>query len=241
MVVALSLSEPPRSRTSGIAERDAQDSQPGPHEEPDVTTLEQLIGARGCPAILTMEVQRGVIGDLAALRPLADVVDEAGMIPNIAALLAVARRQGTPVVHCRAVFRHDRAGSFRNVPMVNRMLENPDHLLLGSPQAELVPELGPGETDLDSARMHGMSPFFGTALDPMLRSAGVATVIATGVSLNVGIPGMVIEAINRGYHVVIPTDCVVGYPPEYGQAVLANSLARITTLTTSKEILDIWG
>ncbi len=205
------------------------------------TTLEQLIGRAAIPAILTMEVQRGLVGDLATIQPLADVVDELGMIPNIAALLAVARRQGTPVVHCRAEFRADRAGSFRNVPMVNRLLENPDHVLEGSPQAELVPELGPEDTDLDSARTHGMSPFFGTALDPMLRSAGVSTVIATGISLNVGIPGMVIEALNRGYHVVVPTDCVAGYPSEYGQAVLANSLARITTLTTSKEILEIWS
>ncbi|MBW2268918.1 MAG: cysteine hydrolase [Deltaproteobacteria bacterium] len=188
-----------------------------------------------------MEVQRGVVGDLAAIRPLADVVAELGIIPKIAALLAVARRQGTPVVHCRAVFRHDRAGSFRNVPMVNRLLENPDHVLEGSPQAELVPELGPEKTDLDTTRYHGMSPFFGTPLDPMLRSAGVSTLIATGVSLNVGILGVVIEAINRGYHVVIPTDCVAGYPQEYGQDVLANSLARITTLTTSQEILDIWA
>lgn len=205
------------------------------------TTLEQLIGRRAMPAILTMEVQRGVVGDLAAIRPLADVVEELGIIPNTAALLAIARRQGTPIVHCRAVFRSDRAGSFRNVPMVNRLLEDPDHILVGSPHAEVVPEFGPEETDLDSARTHGMSPFFGTALDPMLRSAGVSTVIATGVSLNVGIPGMVIEALNRGYHVVIPTDCVAGYPPEYGQAVLANSLARIATLTTSQEILDLWG
>ena len=206
-----------------------------------MTTLEQLIGPAGRAAILTMEIQRGVVGDLSAIRPLADVVDELGIIPNTAALLAVARRRGTPVIHCRAVFRRDRAGSFRNVPMVNRLLENPDHLLEGSPQAELVPALGPAETDLDSPRHHGMSPFTGTPLDPMLRSAGVSTVIATGVSLNVGILGMVIEAINRGYHVVVPTDCVAGYPPEYGQAVLANSLARVTTLTTSQEILDLWG
>lgn len=204
-----------------------------------MTILEQLI-KQAQPAILTMEVQRGVIGDLTAIRPLAEVVEEQGVIPNTAAMLAVARRRGVPVVHCRAVFRHDRAGSFRNVPMVNRLLENPDHLLEGSPQAELVPEFGPEETDLDSPRYHGMSPFFGTNLDPMLRSAGVNTLIVTGASLNVGIVGMVIEGINRGYHIVIPTDCVAGYPPEYAQAVLANSLARITTQTTSREILELW-
>ena len=36
----------------------------------------------------------------------------------------------------------------------------------------------PEEGDLDSVRLHGMSPSYGTPLDPMLRSLGVSTVIA---------------------------------------------------------------
>ena len=60
--------------------------------------------------------------------------------------------------------------------------------------------------------------------------------IATGVSLNVGIFGLTVEAIGRGYHVVMPTDCVAGHPIEYGEQVLKNSLAQLTTLTTSGEI-----
>jgi nicotinamidase-related amidase len=202
--------------------------------------LESLV-TPGRAAVLTMEVQRGVVGDLASIRVLADRVAEVGLVPKTAALLAGARRHGVPVVHCRAAFRSDRAGSFRNVPMVNRLLENPDHLVLGSPEADVVPEFGPEEGDLDSVRLHGMSPFFGTNLDPTLRSLGVSTVIATGVSLNVGVLGLVIEAINRGYSVVVPTDCVTGYPADYAAAVLEHSLARITTQTTSEKILATWG
>jgi len=202
--------------------------------------LEELV-AVGRVAVLTMEVQRGVVGDLASIRPLADVVDSVALIPNTAKLLHAARAARVPVVHCRAAFRADRAGSFRNVPMVNRLLENPKHLLLGSPEAEVVPEFGPEPGDLDSVRLHGMSPFHGTELDPFLRSCGVSTVVATGVSLNVGIVGLAIEAINRGYHVVIASDCVVGHPIEYGEAVLANSLGRITTQTTSQDLIAVWA
>lgn len=205
-----------------------------------MSELERLV-APGRAAVLTMEVQRGVVGDLASIRPLADVVEAQGVIPRTASLLVAARRGAAAVIHCRAAFRPDRAGSFRNVAMVNRLLENPGHMLLGSPEAELVPELGPEESDLDSVRLHGMSPFYGTELDPMLRSCGVSTVIATGVSLNVGILGMVIEAINRGYDVVIPTDCVAGYPTDYAEAVLQNSLGRITTQTTCDELLALWA
>ncbi len=205
-----------------------------------MTKIEDL-AAIGRTAVLTMELQRGVVGDLAQIRGLADVVEAQGLPERVGGLLAAARAAGLPVVHCRAAFRRDRAGSFRNVPMVNRLLEDPDYMEIGSPAVDVIPELGPEPGDLDSVRLHGMSPFHGTSLDPTLRSLGVETVVATGVSLNVGILGVVIEALNHGYHVVLPTDCVTGYPPEYAEMVLANSLARITTQTTAGELTALWA
>jgi len=69
---------------------------------------------------------------------------------------------------------------------------------------------------------------------------GVTTGIARGVSLDVGIQGMVIEAVKHGYHGVLVRDCVAGYPPDYAEAVLENSLARITTQTTAAELESLW-
>jgi nicotinamidase-related amidase len=201
--------------------------------------LEDLVKP-GRAAILTMEMQRGVIGDLSALRALADVVESQGVGKRLGGLLDGARKADIAVIHCRAAFRPDRRGSYANVPMVNHMLKNPEHMLLGEASTEVIPELGPAEGDLDSVRLHGMSPFTGTNLDSTLRSMGVDTVIATGVSLNVGIQGMVLEASNHGYHVVLVKDCVAGYPPDYAAAVLENSLARITTQTTADELLGLW-
>ena len=132
-------------------------------------SLEELV-APGKAAILTMEMQRGVIGDLSSIRPLADLVASEGIPARTGGLLEVARRRDVPVIHCRAGFRRDRRGSYDNVPMVNALLQNPDYLVMGEPSTEVIPELGPAETDLDSARLHGMSPFIGTSLDPTLRS-----------------------------------------------------------------------
>lgn len=195
----------------------------------------------GNAAVLTMEMQRGVIGDLAVIKVLAEVIAAQGIPTRLGNLLDGARRANVPVIHCRAAFRRDRAGSFDNVPMVNAMLEDPDYLVVGEPAADVIPELGPAPSDLDSVRLHGMSPFHATDLDAKLRSAGVKTVIATGVSLNVGIQGVVIEAINHGYHVVLVTDCVAGYPTDYADQVLKHSLARITTQTTAEELLSLWA
>jgi nicotinamidase-related amidase len=202
-------------------------------------TLSELVKPGGV-AVVTMELQRAVVGDLSRIPDLVKAVADAGIVPATARLLRAARSRGVRVIHCTAAFRRDRAGSFRNVPLVNRLLRDPDYLIAGTPDVELMPELGPEPQDLLSQRLHGMSPFYGTSLDPMLRSEGARTVIATGVSLNVGIVGLTIEAINRGYHVVIPTDCVAGFPLDYGKLVLERTLEQLATLTSVDAIAEVW-
>ena len=63
---------------------------------------------------------------------------------------------------------------------------------------------------------------------------------ATGVSLNRGVTGMTLEAVNYGYRVVIPTDCVVGYPKEYGDMMLEHTLAPLAWLSTAEAIMAAW-
>src|SRR5581483_7513569 len=95
--------------------------------------------------------------------------------------------------------------------------------------------------DIVESRRHGISPFGGTSLDATLRGLGVTTVVATGVSVNLGIFGLVVEAVNHGYHVVVPTDAVAGVPADYAEAVVANSLALLATMTRVADLLRVWG
>jgi len=192
-------------------------------------------------AVLTMEVQRAVIGDLTAFPELAEAAARAAVIPNIARVLDAARPLHIPVIHCLAEFRADRAGTVVNCALIGSMIRNPDHMLTGSPSAELVPELGPESGDLVSTRLHGVSPFIGTSLDPWLRSLGIRTVVATGVSVNLGVLGLAIEAVNFGYRVVVPRDTVAGVPADYANAVLENTFPLIATLTTTDDLLNAWG
>jgi nicotinamidase-related amidase len=191
-------------------------------------------------AVVCMEMQRGVVGDLSRVPALASAVRDAGLVEATASLLGAARRAGVRVVFCTAAFRADRAGTHRNVPLIEVLLEDPDHMRVGSEEVEVIPALAPEPADLVCQRFHGISPFAGTALDATLRAEGVTTVVATGVSLNLGVLGLAIEAVNHGYRVVIPTDCVVGVPAEYGEQVLRRSLAHIATLTTSRAIIEAW-
>jgi nicotinamidase-related amidase len=146
-----------------------------------------------------------------------------------------------PVVHCTAEFRSDRAGTTVNCQLVAAVLRNPEHLLAGSAAVEIIAELGPEPSDLVSARLHGVSPFTGTSLDTWLRNLGVRTVVATGVSVNLGVLGLAIEAVNLGYGVVVPRDAVAGLPQEYADAVLDNTFPLISTVTTVDSLIEAWG
>jgi nicotinamidase-related amidase len=192
-------------------------------------------------AVLTMELQRGVIGDTAALPVLAEAVAAANVVPNTARLVRAARAAGARVVHCTAEFRADRAGSVNNSPLLAAMAKRPGNIVVGSPAAQVVPELGPEPSDLFAPRSHGVSPFTGTGLDQLLRNLGVRTVVATGVSLNVALLGLAIEAVNLGYQVVVPTDAVTGIPREYAEAVLTNTMAMLATLVTVDDVIAAWA
>jgi nicotinamidase-related amidase len=191
-------------------------------------------------AVLTMEMQRGVVGDLAVVPELAATVVANGTLGAISRLLGAARTAGVRVVHCTAEFRPDRAGSASNCPMLAVMLRNPDHLVAGSDAVKLAPELDLHPSDIVSARLHGVSPFTGTSLDIMLRNMGIRTVVATGVSVNLGVLGLAIEAVNLGYRVILPTDCVTGVPSDYASAVITNTLALLAFRTTADNLIGAW-
>lgn len=189
-------------------------------------------------AIVTQELQGAVVGEDAGLKMLADEARRVAL-PNIARLLPAARAAGVQIVHCLVQRRPDGLGSNHNARLfaAGRHAVN---IAPGSPGATLLPEFGPESTDLVLHRWHGVGPMGGTDLDAVLRNLGVSTIVAVGVSLNVAIPNLVMDAVNAGYRVVVPRDAVAGVPAEYGAAILDNTLALLATLTTTAELIDTW-
>ncbi|GAA3810753.1 isochorismatase family protein [Sphaerisporangium flaviroseum] len=196
--------------------------------------------APGRAAVLVMEMQRGIVGDLSKFPELVAACTRNDVIQNTRALLQAARAAGVPVVHCTAAFRADRAGSHSaNSPFITALLKDPEHMLEGTGAVEVVPELW-DPADLESRRGHGFSPFTGTSLDMLLRSLGVSTVVATGVSLNLGIPGLALEAVNLGYRVAVVVDAVAGFPEDYASAVLRNTISLLAARVTTQQVTQAW-
>src|SRR5687767_3431713 len=108
-------------------------------------------------AVLTMELQRGVVGDRSPIADLVAAVEAGGVIANTASLLDAARARGVPVVHCTAEFRADLAGTMRNAPLLSMMTKDPSHILVGSEGVEVVPELVVDATDVVCPRRHGVA------------------------------------------------------------------------------------
>jgi biuret amidohydrolase len=193
-------------------------------------------------ALVTQECQSGVIGQGALLSVLATEASR-NAIPNLVRLLPAARAAGVHVVHCLFSRRPDGRGSNSNARLFRAMerLGRDLDLSPGSSGASLLPELGPEPTDLVLTRLHGIGPMGGTDLDAVLRNLGVSTIIATGVSVNVAITNLVMDAVNSGYDVVLPSDAVAGIPADYASAVIEHTLSLLATVTTTDDLLRVWS
>jgi biuret amidohydrolase len=190
-------------------------------------------------AVITQECQGAVVGPAAGLPVLADEARRTAL-PNIGALLPAARAAGVRVVHCLVWRRADGLGSNHNAKLF-ALGRRGVAVTPGSEGAALLPEFGPEPSDLVLSRQHGLGPMGGTDLDAVLRNLGVTTIVAVGVSLNVAIPNLVMDAVNAAYEVVLPRDAVAGVPREYGEAIIDNTLAMIATITTTEELLAAWS
>jgi nicotinamidase-related amidase len=165
-------------------------------------------------AIVTQECQGAVIGPNAGLALLAEEARRVAL-PNIVRLLPAARAAGVRVVHCLVQRRPDGLGSSHNAKIFALGRGEVD-IVPGTPGAAVLPELGPEPTDLVLSRWHGVGPMGGTDLDAVLRNLGVSTIVVVGVSLNIAIPNVVMDAVNAAYRVVVPRDAVAGIPTDAG-------------------------
>lgn len=196
------------------------------------------IAAPGHTALVTQELQGAVVGPNAGLAALADEARREAL-PNIERLLPVARRAGVRIVHCLVQRRPDGLGSNHNARIFTMSTTAVD-IRPGSQGATLLPEFGPGPDDIVLRRWHGVGPMGGTDLDAILRNLGVTTIVAVGVSVNIAITNLVMDAVNAAYRVVLPRDAVAGIPADYATAIIDNTISLLATVTTTEDLLATW-
>lgn len=194
-------------------------------------------------ALLTMELQRGIVGPEAMFPDLVDEVERSGVLDVVRQLCDAARAANVRVVHCTHTARPDGAGATENCRIFalnERMRRERGHAPteLGTPGVALMEGLEQ-TGDIVVPRLTGMTPFTSTSLDQILRNLGIRTVVATGVSVNVGVYGMVLSAVDLGYQVVLVRDAVAGVPADFARAMIDHSLSLVSTVVTSADLLAV--
>ncbi len=212
----------------------------GHQTDPAGTHLRELIVPGQC-ALLLQELQEGVVGATSRLRALVDVVEETALISHAARVAAGARRSGVSVIHCTAENLPQGLGRNNNARLFAAARKLGMANLPGSDSVRPVSDLGPFDADIVLPRFHGLSPLTGSSLDSLLRNSGIHTLVVIGVSLNVAIPNLVFDAVNRSYDVVLVSDAVAGVPREYGSQMIEHTLSLICTIASSEEIVDAWA
>ncbi len=227
------LAAPARTRT-GEGERlgSARDLQT---VEKSATVTE--IAPYDSPALVISECQRGILEANRALSPgLAEQAATRDIVPRTARLARGFRERGLPIFHCVVAHRADRAGIVPNSYLAKIALRR-DYMLAGTPDVEIPAELGPEPSDIVSSRATGATAFYGTDLDAMLRLSGVRTLVLAGVSTNVALPGLAMEAINRGYTAVLAEDCTAGSSADVHRQMIDNQLAILARISTADQVI----
>jgi len=189
-------------------------------------------------ALLLVECQRGVIGDLSFLPALAEAARPA--IGNMARLAQGARQAGVHVAHLTFLPMAGGRSTNRRSRLM-RASSATGEWTESHPATEVVPEIGVAPGDMVLPRHQGISPTHRTETLAILRNIGVEDVVVAGVSTNLAITMVAVAAADENFAVAIPTDAAVGTPAEHHESMLRNTLAFVAKLTTVDELLAAWS
>jgi biuret amidohydrolase len=175
----------------------------------------------GRTAIITVDCHRGHLDPAIATMPLPAKL-AASVVETVARLVHAGRAAHIPVIHVILQTRLLAPGAAES--MSNpfwRALEDAEqslsptlpstirgHNIVGSPQTELMPELGPEPDDLVVDTKRRLSIFRGTDLSLLLRDLRVDTVVLCGINTNTCVLCAAFEAFNRDLRVVVISDGV---------------------------------
>ncbi|CDY77601.1 Isochorismatase [Caballeronia glathei] len=192
------------------------DAQPGPFTfEPSKT------------ALVVIDMQRDFIEPGGFGESLGnDVSLLAAIVPTVASLLALARREGWLVVHTRESHAADLsdcppAKRARGAP--NARIGDPGRmgriLIRGEPGNAIVDELAPLGSELVIDKP-GKGAFYATPLGGELAARGITHLVFAGVTTEVCVQTSMREANDRGYECLLVEDATASYIPAFRQATL---------------------
>jgi nicotinamidase-related amidase len=149
------------------------------------------------------------------------------IVPNIAALLKKARKQGITVIY------------LRDAHMVNdKELDIwGQHAMKDTQGSEIISELKPEKNDIIIEKKW-YSGFVDTELPAILKKMGADTLIFVGVSTDICVQNNVGHAYFSGYRTIVPQDCTASIDEvAHEQALKYMKSIYGAEITTSEKVL----
>jgi len=174
-----------------------------------------------------------------------DVARLAAIVPTVARLIALFRRQGWPILHTREahlpdlsdcppakIRRGDAAIRIGQAGPMGRLL------VRGEPGNQILPELAPlpGEIVVDKP---GKGMFYATEVEQILKTQGIEQLVFAGVTTEVCVQTSMREANDRGYECLLIEDATESYFPEFKQAALEMIRAQGAIIGWTAPLADL--
>jgi len=203
-------------------------------------TLEEVLHPDQC-AVLLVDLQNDFMrpeGKIAQSG--VDVAEMIALLPRCASFLGTARELGVFVVHVQTITlaegRSDSPSWWR--AKSGGMAGDPNFALEGTWGAEICEECEPLPTEVVLTK-HRSSAFHGTALDLILRSNGIQTVVVIGEQTPGCVEATYRDAAYHDYYNVLVEDCVAAFDRELHEASLKIQRAR-HDVALAREVIAIW-
>ena len=186
-------------------------------------------------ALLVYDMQQGIV-------PYVQAGDR--VIAGVVSLVNAAHRAGTPVFfsrHYSIPLKHAGLAQLRSAMRFQRASRAQDlrpHLLQGSAEYQLVPEMAPSADDIICDKL-GMSFFVGTPVEFCLRDLGIVTVVICGCVAEIGIEPTVLHAADLGFLSITVADAC-GSLSEANHAKVMEKLSQTSLVAQARDLVGIW-
>ena len=161
------------------------------------------------------------------------------LVRNINRLVGESRRQGHPIIW----IRQEVAPDLSDAPLLVRK-KKIHTIIAGTPGCQLLPELDHQPTDHEIIKKR-QSAFFRTELDSLLSQLGSTHLVLGGIATHACIRVTAIDAYQRDYEVLIPSECVASPDREHHEISLRfldeGLIAQVQPLDTILEELITSG
>jgi len=166
--------------------------------------MERLDPAR--TALLVVHMAKGVAGqvDTPFNRLFRKRAEKTGVIGVQARLLDGFRRAQAKVVYTLVTYQPGLPGVRPNSPLFRTLVESPT-LLQGTPSVEIIDDIAP-RPDESVVRGQAANGFDGTALETILRVAGVDTLVLVGIATDVAVESTARVASDLRYRTIVVSD-----------------------------------